>query len=149
MQIKGKKKLKNISLSEIMIELIKQYGGKAAVCRKLGFEGKDVIKKESVKLAHYEKGESRPKGEFIELWKKVFGDDLLALERERNVSRGTNSKQNITLVGKGLLKPKEPTTEYMELLKDNLIKADKIIAAQEEKIEGLKKDLEDCRQGRK
>lgn len=141
--------MKNISLSEVMTALIEQYGGKAAVCRKLGFTEKDDIKRESVKLSHYERGESRPKGEFLKNWGRVFGDDILDLERERNVSRGTNIKQNITLVGKGLLKEKKPSPEYLDIYIDNLNKANRIIEDQDEKIQRLKKELDDCRQGHK
>lgn len=143
MQTKGKKSLKNVSptiLSEIIKDLIEQYGGKAAVCRHLGYP-KEKRKSEQVKLGQYETARQRPKAEFFELWKEVFGDDLLALERERNVSRGTKKQTNSTpVVGAALLKEKEPD-EHVKLLRTNLQLANRVISEQDDKIKQLEEKL--------
>jgi hypothetical protein len=121
MQTKGNKSLKNISMSEVMGALVANNGGLSAVCRKLGYQGKEEIKRVSVKISHYVDGTSRPKADFIQLWKDKIGDDILALEKERNVSRGTNKPINITSVekthdNKGKLVPEEV---YRDLVESN------------------------------
>lgn len=76
------------SYAEILGDLYKKYGGnKSSIARKLG----NGIS--SQRLGQYEAGKMEPKQDFIEIWKKAYGDDLTALRSgvERNVSRETTS----------------------------------------------------------
>jgi hypothetical protein len=146
MQTKGKKSLKKVimtPLAYILKEKIEARGGKAAVCRALGFEGQDVIKRESVKLGQYETGRQRPKPEFLNLWKEVFQEDLLQMEKERNVSRGTESKQKHTSVPEPAIKRKEPESDEVRLLIKNLDR----VGATNEYLLNRVKELEDLLRG--
>lgn len=118
MQTKGKKNLENISLmARLMADLIEKHGGKAAVARKLGFsEGKE-FKAMQVKLGHYEAGRSKPKSDFVDLWREAFGEDLTAMAKETKGSSWNKKEQNSTYVE---LPTKKDPDEQIRILTLNL-----------------------------
>lgn len=72
-------------INDVIAELIKRYGGKdIVIAAKLGVS--------SQRLGQYKNGQKKPGIDFIQKWKEVYGDDLLALcetSSETNVSHET------------------------------------------------------------
>lgn len=119
MQTKGKKVLENISpMAQVMAELIEKHGGKAAVARKMGIPEGKKFKAMQVKLGHYEAGRSKPKGDFLDMWKEAFGDDLTAMEKEIKGSSWNKKEQIITPVPESGIMKKDPGEEVRILIKN-------------------------------
>lgn len=81
-------------LNEIIKELREKKGSQGAVALKLsrtnaGQRAKNGFS--SQLLGQYEKGRQKPKLLFLQAWKEAFGEDLLAIQEETNVSHETKS----------------------------------------------------------
>jgi transcriptional regulator with XRE-family HTH domain len=75
-------------IAGILKELRPSKGSQLAVAKALGIT--------SQQLGSYERGDYKPKADFFDKWKEVFGEDLRQIQKgniQRNVSHGT---ENIT-----------------------------------------------------
>lgn len=95
-------------LKEILAGIRAKHGNQSEVAEKLGIS--------SQLLGQYERGERNPKLGFYKKWEQVFGQDLLALKDEANVSReaknGTSAIETTNNKKNGMA-PKETFYQYL------------------------------------